>query len=107
MAPRRSRRGMPPKAAKSLALSRVCLGQNKPPHCPTRCPQFGEADPLGVPLGINEAAAIIGCSAWSVRQKYLPMGLPHFRVGLTGKLIFYKNQLICWLIDQQRKGGIF
>jgi len=106
MGPRKSRGGMPPKAAPPLALSPARLGQSSPPHCPTRCPQLGDRNPLGPPVGISDAAAIIGCSAWTIRQKYLPMGLPHFRVGSTGKLTFYKNQIICWLIDQQRKGGM-
>jgi hypothetical protein len=106
MGPRKSRGVTPPKAAPSFALSPSRLGQSKPPHCPTRCLQLGDGDLLGAPLTIREAAALIGCSAWTIRQKYLPMGLPHFRVGSTGKLTFYKHQIIRWLIDQQRKGGM-
>jgi hypothetical protein len=34
------------------------------------------------------------------------LGLPHFRVGPTGKLIFYKTQIIRWLVTQQQKGGM-
>jgi hypothetical protein len=105
MGPRKSRRGIPPNAAPTLALSPPRLGQSKPPHCPTHCPQVGDAEPLGAPLTIGETAALIGCSAWTIRQKYLPMGLPHFRMGSSSKLTFYKNQIIRWLIDQQRKGG--
>ncbi len=105
MGPRKSRRGVPPKAAPSLALSPSRLGQSKPPHCPTRCPQVGDPETLGATLTIGETAALIGCSAWTIRQKYLPMGLPHFRVGSNGKLIFYKNQVIRWVIAQQEKGG--
>lgn len=104
MGPRKSRRGILLKGARPLALPPPRLGQSKPPQCPTRCPQLGDADPLGTPLTIGKAAALIGCSPWTIRQKYLPMGLPHFRVGSTGKLTFYKNQIIRWLIDQQRKG---
>lgn len=81
------------------------LGHSSPGLCPTRCPQLGGADPLGPPLTIGEAAALIGCSAWTIRQRYLPRGLPHFRVGSTGKLIFYRNQIIRWVIAQQEKGG--
>lgn len=62
-------------------------------------------DPLGQPLGIREIAKLIGCSAWTVRQRYLPQGLPHFRSGPNAKLIFYKNQVIRWLLRQQEKGG--
>ena len=60
---------------------------------------------LGQPLSIREAAKLIGCSSWTVRQKYVPLGLPHLRSGPNGKLIFYKNQIIHWLIERQQKGG--
>ena len=30
---------------------------------------------LGDPMGIREAARLIGCSPWSVRQSLLPQGL--------------------------------
>lgn len=71
---------------------------------------FGSAidrpdDVLGEPLGINEVAQLIGCSPWTVRQRYLSQGLPHFRSGPNAKLIFYKNQVIRWLLRQQEKGG--
>lgn len=62
-------------------------------------------DALGEPLGINEVAKLIGCSPWTVRQRHLPQGLPHFRSGPNAKLIFYKNQVIRWLLRQQEKGG--
>ena len=61
---------------------------------------------LCAPLTIRGAAAIIGCSTWTIRQKYLPMGLPHFRVRGTGKFTFYKNQITRWLLAQQEKGGM-
>lgn len=102
--PRKSRRGASPKAATSFDFSPFRLGHSSPPHCPAECPRPGEADPLGSPLSIVEVAALIGCSTWTVRQKYLPLGLPHFRVGPTGKLLFYKTQIILWLIAKQ-KGG--
>ena len=62
-------------------------------------------DLLGEPLGIQEVGQLIGCSAWTVRQKYVPAGLPHLRSGPNGKLIFYKNQVIHWLLERQRKGA--
>jgi hypothetical protein len=80
------------------------IGHSSPHHCPTHCPHPGETNPLGAPLSIREVAALIGCSVWTVRQKYLPLGLPYFRVGSTGKLIFYKTQIIRWLVARQ-KGG--
>ncbi len=63
------------------------------------------ADILGEPMGIHEVAKLIGCSAWTVRQRYVPYGLPHMRSGPNGKLIFYRNQIIHWLLTQQEKGG--
>jgi hypothetical protein len=64
------------------------------------------ADPLGEPLGIREVARVIGCSPWTVRQKYVPAGLPHLRSEPNGKLVFYKNQVVRWLLERQQKGGI-
>jgi hypothetical protein len=61
---------------------------------------------LGEPLDMRGVAKLIGCSGWTVRQKYVPAGLPHLRSGPNGKLLFYKNQVIRWLLRQQQKGGI-
>jgi hypothetical protein len=60
---------------------------------------------LGEPLLIREVAHLIGCSAWTVRHGYLPQGLPHFRSGPAGKLVFYRNQVVSWILQQQKKGG--
>lgn len=75
--------------------------------CPQRYPQSGEFsnEPLGAPLSIREVARLIGCSAWTVRQRYLPKGLPHLRSGPSGKLIFYRDQVVRWIVNQQMKGG--
>ena len=105
MPPRKSGRATPPNAKHLLALGPPPLGHSSPCDCPPQCPQPSEANPLGAPLSIGEVAALIGCSAWTIRQKYLPHGLPHFRVGPTAKLIFYKQQIIRWLLTQQQKGG--
>lgn len=59
-------------------------------------------DALGEPLSIREVAQLIGCSVWTVRQQCLRQGLPHFRVSRTGRLIFYRNQVIRWLIHNQK-----
>ena len=59
---------------------------------------------LGTPLNVNEVAALIGCSPWTVRQKLLPKGLPYFRSAASGKLIFYRDQVIRW-IERKQKGG--
>jgi hypothetical protein len=91
-----------------LELGPERLGQ----PCPQQYPHPGdpeiEASPewLGVPLSINQVARLIGCSVWTVRQRYLPAGLPHLRMRPNGKLIFYKNQITQWLLTEQQKGGI-
>lgn len=75
------------------------LGQSYP----QRNPQ--SPDPLGDPLTIREVARLLGCSPWTVRQQYLPRGLPHLRSGPLGKLIFYRAQVTRWILEHQRKGG--
>jgi hypothetical protein len=62
--------------------------------------------PLGPPLSIRGVAELIGCSTWTVRQKYLPAGLPYHRLTPNGKLIFYRNQIIRWLLREQQKRGV-
>jgi hypothetical protein len=57
---------------------------------------------LGEPMGIRQVARLIGCSAWSVRQTLVPSGLPHWRSGPSGKLIFYRDQVVRWLLEQQQ-----
>jgi hypothetical protein len=63
------------------------------------------AEVLGDPLSIDDVAALVGCSAWTVRQKLLPRGLPHFRCGRGGRLIFYRQQVIRWIVRHQRLQG--
>lgn len=90
----------------SLALRSEGLGQRCPQRCPTPDDDPGALrEPLGAALSIREAARVIGCSPWTVRQRYLPAGLPHHRLTPTGKLIFYRNQVIRWLLREQQKGG--
>jgi len=60
---------------------------------------------LGEPISIREAARMIGCSAWTIRQRYIPLGLPHLRSGPSGKLIFYRDQVVAWILKNQQKGG--
>ncbi len=105
--PRKSGFALPVYPKHSLAQ----MPANPEQSCPERCPQ-GEsaasaafAEPLGEPLAIREAARLIGCSPWTVRQRYLPAGLPHHRASPNGKLIFYRNQIIRWLLREQQKGG--
>jgi hypothetical protein len=104
-------RGRRRKSADSLHLSATSLGQNWPSCCPQHCPQpenskFDESpEPLGGPLTIREVAELIGCSVWTIRQRYLRSGIPFVRLRPHGKLIFYKNQIIHWLLTEQQKGG--
>jgi hypothetical protein len=87
------------KPAKTLGFPHDSVGQSYPQHYP----QVRET--LGEPLSIQEVAQVIGCSAWTVRHRYLPQGLPHLRSGPMGKLVFYRNQVVQWILQQQRKGG--
>jgi hypothetical protein len=60
---------------------------------------------LGEPLGIAEVAKLLGCSPWTVRQKYLPQGLPHMRASSAGKIVFFRGQVIDWILKRQHKRG--
>jgi hypothetical protein len=59
---------------------------------------------LGEPLSIRKVARLIGCSPWSVRQTLISRGLPHFRFTANGRLIFYRDQVIRWIENQQQGG---
>lgn len=62
---------------------------------------------LGEPLVIEQVAELLGCSAWTVRQRYLRQGLPHLQARPRGKLVFFREQVIAWTLKLQRqKGGI-
>jgi len=73
--------------------------------------QLSTRDPLGEPLSIRDVARMIGCSPWTVRARHIPHGLPVFRSGASGKLIFYRDQVVRWILQQQnqnkKKGGIW
>jgi phage terminase Nu1 subunit (DNA packaging protein) len=62
---------------------------------------------LGEALTVKQVAALIGCSPWTVRQKHIPRGLPCFRSGPSGRLTFYRNQVVAWILERQieQKGG--
>lgn len=64
-------------------------------------------DPLGEALTIQQVAELLGCSVWTVRNQCLRRGLPYFRIGGTGKLVFYRAQVTRWILDQQelQQGG--
>lgn len=81
------------------AISRAGGEQSCPQHYPA------PVDSLGDPVPIREVARMLGCSPWTVRQKHLPQGLPHFRSGPNGKLVFFRDQVIRWILSCQQKGG--
>jgi hypothetical protein len=58
---------------------------------------------LGEPLSVYDAARLIGCSAWTVRQKHVRAGLPCFRSGPSGRLTFYRNQVVAWILERQKE----
>ena len=69
---------------------------------------FPPAQDLGDPMTIQEVAALLGCSPWTVRQRYLRQGLPHLRACASGKLVFFREQVIGWILkrqQQRQKGG--
>ena len=87
------------KPAETLGFPHDSVGQSYPQHYP----QVRET--LGEPMTIREVAGLIGCSAWTVRHRYLPQGIPHLRSSPMGKLIFFRNQVVQWILQQQKKGG--
>jgi phage terminase Nu1 subunit (DNA packaging protein) len=60
-------------------------------------------DSLGEAMNVKQVARLIGCSAWTVRQKHLRQGLPCFRSGPSGRLTFYRNQVVAWILDRQKE----
>jgi hypothetical protein len=106
-----------PKPARLRAFPAPGGVQCCPPHCPPQpgpnlaqhgpflrppAPAFGPpASGLGQPLGIEQAAELVGCSPWTVRQTLIPRGLPHLRFSASGRLIFYRDQVIRWIENQQ------
>ena len=97
---RMSRSATGARPAEIQALAAPCSGQLYPDVYP------GEGDPLGAPISIREVANVLGVSPWTVRQRYLPQGLPHLRSGPQGKLVFYRQQVIRWILERQKKGGV-
>lgn len=98
--------GENPKPAETLAIVPVGLGQTNPQHYPRRPRRRSEAlaaDPLGEALTLDQVAEMLGCSTWTVRNQCLRRGLPHFRIGGTGKLVFYRAQVTRWILDQQER----
>lgn len=95
-----------------LGLSRTSLAENWAMHSASpeghiRNGVKSGTGLLGAPLTIRQVAELIGCSPWTVRQTHVPNGLPYFRSGPNSKLIFYRDQVITWILSQQEKGGLW
>jgi len=103
-----SRFGKRTNEAESLGFSEVSRGQSCPRHCPHRAgtATSAEISPLGEPMDIEDVAMLLRCSVWTVRQRYLPEGLPHLRASARGRFVFFREQVIDWILERQRKGGI-
>lgn len=87
-------------AKESLEFPEVRGGQSDPRHYPyLKSSEFL----LGGPLDIEDVALLLGCSPWTVRQKFLPQGLPYLRASASGKLIFFRRQVLDWILERQRK----
>jgi hypothetical protein len=95
-----SRFGKSANGAQSLGFGAVGRGQSCPRHCPQP-----ELSPLGDTMDIEDVAMLLGCSVWTVRQRYLPEGLPHLRASARGRFIFFREQVIDWILERQTKGG--
>ena len=91
-------RACPPQPRPNLGRPRPFL---RPPGCASCTP----GPELGEPFSIEKVARLIGCSPWTVRHTLIPRGLPHFRFKASGRLIFYRDQIIRW-IERQQQGGM-
>jgi len=56
---------------------------------------------LGRPLTLQQVASMLGLSPWSVRQRWIPKGLPYVRAGASGRFIFFEREVERWLRQQQ------
>lgn len=90
-------------AAETLDVSAFSLGQRKPEDYPHHYPP-SERSPsrLGEPMDIEDVAELLGCSVWTVRQRYLPAGLPHIRASARGRFVFFRKQVIDWILKRQK-----
>jgi len=58
---------------------------------------------LGEAMTIGQVAELFGCSEWTVRQKLVPAGLPVFRFSPSGKLTFFREQVVAWVLERQKQ----
>ena len=91
---------------KNMEFPSSDIGQHSPqayPQLNGSQPRPGEQESLGDPMNIQETAKLLGCSVWTVRQRYLAQGLPHIRASAVGRLVFFRKQVIDWVFKRQRK----
>jgi hypothetical protein len=82
--------------------------QDRGTEMPFARPANSEPYPLGDALTIEEVAELLGCSPWTVRQRYLRQGLPYLQARPRGKLVFFREQVFAWTLKRQRQeGGIY
>jgi hypothetical protein len=90
-------------------ISHPSPGQSCPQQEPGLMHGQNAQSALGEPLSIRMVSEMLGCSPWTIRQRYIPEGLPHLRSGPAGKLVFFRNQVVQWILQKQnnqnRKGG--
>jgi phage terminase Nu1 subunit (DNA packaging protein) len=59
---------------------------------------------LGEPMNVRAVAQLIGCSPWTVRNRFVRAGLPHMRTaGASGRLLFFREQVIRWISQKQKE----
>jgi hypothetical protein len=94
-------------AARAAAADTPESGRQPRAVPPVAAPEgHDRGDPeLGEPLDLKAVAQLIGCSPWTVRQVLIPDGLPCFRATVNGKLIFYRQQVVRWVLRHQRTRG--
>jgi hypothetical protein len=91
-------------AAETLDVSAFSLGQRKPEDYPQHYPPPERSlSRLGEPMDIKDVAMLLGCSVWTVRQRYLPGGLPHVRASARGRFVFFRKQVIDWILERQKR----
>ena len=95
------------KTAEAFKIRKLPIEHIGPKHrlYPDKSVEALHGSPLGEPLCLEDVATLLGCSPWTVRQKYLPQGLPHLRASLSGKFIFFQHQIVNWILERQAKHG--
>lgn len=103
---RKSGFGHHPNLAETLEIAHPDVGQLYPQDYPHPEQTNGADDnELGEAIGIATVAKMLRCSTWTVRNKWVPQGLPHIRASRKGRMVFHRNQVNRWILKRQQKGG--